>query len=176
MLRASKRAHRTGLTINFPLPLKMTAHIRKYTEICRNFLPGDVTCTPHVLSYTRYMQQVHMLTRHIVNDMMSLPGISMSKMCNICVRSRSLVALEISWEVWMLGIQHSIYHNIRDRVMCINWFIWCLHSLVLIVISLVLRPPPFLPSVCVHYNTCMEQKTGFVYIVNANGGGLGTRL
>ena len=50
MLHTSKRACRMGLTIHFPysLPLKMAVHIQTYAEICRNCLPGDVTCTPFI--------------------------------------------------------------------------------------------------------------------------------
>ena len=51
-----------------------------------------------------------------------------------------------------------------------------------ILISLGPRPPPFLPSVCVHNNT-RERKTGekrgrpgSIHHVSGHGGGLGTRL
>ena len=54
MLHTLKRARRIGLTVHFPysLPLKMVARIRKYAEICRNWLPVTSHARPLSLVLT----------------------------------------------------------------------------------------------------------------------------
>jgi len=52
----------------------------------------------------------------------------------------------------------------------------CNGSLLQLTLSLIPRPPPFLPSVCVHNNTQEQNVILRTQTEGKNGGGLGTRL